>query len=100
MAEPEEKDDLTPSSRSLTGTVLRGASIAIAGYVLAQLITLGFYIVLARLATPEDFGQFAAASIVVNVGLLFTESGMLAVLIHRRDRVEAAASTPLFSTAV
>ena len=100
--EPEEADgdELTPSSRGLTGTVLRGASIAVAGYALAQLITLGFYIALARLATPEDFGQFAAASIVVNVGLLFTESGMLAVLIHRRDRIDEAASTAVVSTAL
>ena len=65
-----------------------------------RLLTLGFYIVLARLATPEEFGQFAAASIVVNVGLLFTESGMLAALIHRRDRIEAAASTAVVSTAL
>lgn len=61
---------------------------------------MGFYLALARLATPDDFGQFAAASIVVNAGLLFTEGGMLAALIHRRDRVEEAASTAVVSTAI
>lgn len=95
-----EPDDLTPSSRDLTGRVLRGASLAVGGYALAQAITLGFYVALARLATPEDFGEFAAASLVVTVGLLFTESGMLAALIHRRDRIEAAASTAVVSTAI
>ena len=104
MNEPAEEgpgdDQLTPSSRSLTGTVLRGAGIAVAGYALAQIITLGFYVALARLATPEEFGQFAAASIVVNVGLLFTESGMLAAIIHRRERIDAAASTAVVSTAL
>ena len=104
MRDPAEEgasdDELTPTSASLTGTVVRGAGIAVAGYAFAQALTLGFYIVLARLATPEDFGQFAAACIVVNVGLLFTESGMLAALIHRRDRVDAAASTAVVSTAL
>jgi PST family polysaccharide transporter len=95
---PDEPGDLTP--RSLTGTVMRGAGIAIVGFVLTQLLTLGFYIALARLATPADFGQFAAASIVVTIGLLFTESGMLAALIHRRDRVDEAASTAVVSTAI
>ncbi len=60
---------------------------------MAQALTLGFYVVLARLATPQDFGRFAAGSLLVNVGLLFTESGMLAALIHREDRIDEAAST-------
>src|ERR1700704_5237004 len=61
---------------------------------------MGFYLALARLATPDDFGEFAAASILVNAGLLFTESGMLAALIHRKDRLNEAASTALVATAV
>jgi PST family polysaccharide transporter len=93
-------DQLTPSSRNLTGTVLRGVGLAAIGYVLTQALTLGFYVALARLATPTDFGQFAAGSLVVSVGLLFSESGMLAALIQRRDRVEEAASTAVISTAL
>lgn len=96
--EPEETGD--PTSPSLTGTVMRGAGIAVVGFVITQVLTLGFYIALARLATPTDFGQFAAASVVITVGLLFTESGMLAALIHRRDRLEEAASTAVVSTAL
>jgi O-antigen/teichoic acid export membrane protein len=92
--------ELDPATGELTGTVIRGASAAGAGYVLTQLLTMGFYLVLARLATPDDFGQFAAASILVSAGLLFTESGMLAALIHRRDRLDEAASTATVSTAL
>src|SRR5918996_149876 len=92
MSEPETE----PSS--LTGTVIRGVGLAGAGYVLTQVLTLVAYLVLARLATPEDFGQFAAATILVSVGLLFTESGMMAALIHRRDRIDEAASTATVAT--
>jgi O-antigen/teichoic acid export membrane protein len=80
--------------------VLRGAGFAGAGYLLTQALTLGFYLALARLATPRDFGQFASASIVISTGLLFTESGMLSALIQRRDRVDEAASTAVVSTAL
>jgi PST family polysaccharide transporter len=53
--------------------------------------------VLARLATPTDFGQFAAATVVVGVGNLLGESGMMAALINRRDRIDEAASTAFFA---
>ena len=52
------------------------------------------------MATPKDFGQFAAGSLLVNIGLLFTESGMLAALIHREDRIDEAASTATVATAL
>jgi O-antigen/teichoic acid export membrane protein len=41
--------------------------LAGAAFFLTQIITLGFYVVLARLATPHDFGVFAAGSIFVGV---------------------------------
>ena len=94
MTEPE----LEPSS--LTQTVVRGVGLAGAGYVLAQFLTLGFYFALARLASPADFGDFAAGALLVSVGLLFTESGMMAALIHREDRIDEAASTATVATAV
>jgi len=61
-------------------------------------LTLAAYLALARLATPEDFGIYAAAGVVIAFGLLVTESGMLAALIHRRDRVEEAANTAVIAT--
>ena len=84
----------------LTDTVVRGVGLAGLGYVSAQALTLAFYLALARLATPKDFGQFAAGSMLVNIGLLFTESGMLAALIHREDRIDEAASTATVATAL
>ena len=82
----------------MTGTVVRGASLAGAGYIAAQVLTLGFYVVLARLASPDDFGDLAAGTLIVNVGLLFSESGMMAALIHREGRIQEAASTATVST--
>lgn len=67
------------------------------GYVAAQLLTLGFYLVLARLLTPHQFGLFTAGSLLVTIGALFTESGMMAALIHRADRLEEAASTAVLA---
>lgn len=93
MTEPEIEQS------SLTETVVRGVGLAGAGYVLAQVITLGFYLALARLATPQDFGEFAAGALVVSTGLIFAESGMLAALIHRKDRIDEAASTAVVATA-
>lgn len=82
----------------LTRTVVRGASLAGSGFVLAQVLNLGFYVALARLATPKDFGIMAAASILLAPALLVTESGMVSALIHRRDRVEEATHTAIAAT--
>ncbi len=87
-----------PPPESLTGRVLRGVGQAGSGFLLTQLITLATYLVLARLATPKDFGDWAAATVLVAVGLLFTESGMLSALIQRRTRIEEAANTALLAT--
>jgi PST family polysaccharide transporter len=84
--------------RGLTGTVFRGTGLAGAGWAVGQVLNLGFYIALARLLTPEDFGQVAAGAIVVGVGELVANSGMVAALIQRRDRVEEAANTALIAT--
>lgn len=86
--------------RGLTRIVVRGASIAGSGFFLTQTLTLGFYLVLARLAAPEDFGVLAAASILVGIGSLFAEAGLMAALIQRRDRIEEAASTAVVATLV
>jgi O-antigen/teichoic acid export membrane protein len=81
-----------------TRTVVRGAGVAGAGFGLTQVLSLGFALVLARVAAPRDFGEFAAGSILVGIGVLFSESGMLAAVIQRRDRLEEAANTALVST--
>jgi O-antigen/teichoic acid export membrane protein len=82
---------------NLTGVVVRGVGIAGIGYLATQAITIAVYLVLARLITPGELGEFAAGSLVV-IGALFAESGMLAALIHRRDRVDDAAATAVIAT--
>src|SRR5438034_9526693 len=82
----------------LSRTVVRGVGLAGAGFLLTQALTFGSYLALARLAPPQDFGRFAAGSIVVGFGLLVSESGMLGALIQRRDRLEEAASTAFVAT--
>lgn len=56
------------------------------------------YVVLARLATPGEFGTFAAAAILVTAGTFLTESGMTAALVQRRGEIDSAAATALIST--
>jgi O-antigen/teichoic acid export membrane protein len=88
-----------PSSQGdLARTVVRGASLAGAGFILTQLIGLVSYMVIARLAPPSTFGKFAAASIIVGFTTFFVESGMSAALIQRRDRLEEAAATAVLAT--
>jgi PST family polysaccharide transporter len=88
----------TGSPSGLTATVVRGTGISGVAYLITQALTLGSYLILARLATPEEFGQLAAGSILVSVGILLSESGMLAALVHRRDRLEEAAATAVIAT--
>jgi O-antigen/teichoic acid export membrane protein len=102
VSPPELEPPLEPGAEpgELSGTVVRGAGLAGAGYIATQILTLGIFTVLARLASPADFGELTAGTLLVNVGLMFTESGMLAALIHRKDRLDEAASTATVATAL
>ena len=82
----------------LTGIVVRGVVVAGSGYVLTQILTLATYLILARLLSPSEFGVFAAGAIVINVGILFAESGMVAAVVQRRDRLDEAAATAVISS--
>lgn len=82
----------------MTRTVVRGVGLAGGGYVVGQAINLAVYVVLARLVTPEEFGQFAAGAVLVQAGLYLTDSGLSAAVIQRRDRIEEAASTAVVAT--
>ena len=85
-------------SSSLGRTVRRGIGLAGAGHLVTQGITFASYVVLARILVPADFGRFAAGSILVGFGMLFVDSGMLAALVSRRERIEEAANTALLAT--
>jgi PST family polysaccharide transporter len=73
-------------------------SISGGGFLLGRAITLVTFIVLARLVTPEELGQYTSGTILVGFGLLLAGSGMLAALIHREDRLDEAASTATVAT--
>jgi PST family polysaccharide transporter len=92
-ADPEVPSDLT-------STVVRGVSLAAAGYIAAQILNLGFYVALARLLEPTEVGQFAAATVLVFFASMISESGLASAVIQRRDRVEQAASTAVAATIV
>ncbi len=64
---PTPPDDAAPAG--LGRMVIRSVGIAGGGYILAQALTLGFYIALARLAAPEDFGEFAAGTVLIGFAL-------------------------------
>lgn len=90
-----ENDSQAP--RHLTGTVVRGVGLAGSGYLLSQGINLAVYLVLARLATPTDFGQLAAGAVVVVAAISLADSGLNAAVIQRRERIEEAASTAVIA---
>jgi PST family polysaccharide transporter len=78
--------------------VTRGAGLAGTGYAFSQLLSFAAYLVLARLATPADFGLFAAGSLVVGVGAVIGESGIEAALIQRRQGLEQALNAAFVAT--
>ncbi|HEY2320474.1 MAG TPA: oligosaccharide flippase family protein [Solirubrobacteraceae bacterium] len=91
-------DDHTPDAdRPLGKVAARGARLALLGWGLSQGLTFAAYIVLAHLISPRAFGTFTAGSILITFGVLFAESGTMAALISRRDRIDEAASTAFFS---
>jgi O-antigen/teichoic acid export membrane protein len=92
-------DEEREASRDLTSTVVRGVGLAGVGYGFAQAMNLAVYVVLARLIDPGDFGEFAAATVLLGLSLLVTESGLSSAVIQRRDSLEAAAATAVIATA-
>ena len=68
------------------------------GYLFAQVLNLGVYVVLSRLLSPTDFGQYASATVLIAFGVLITESGMHSAVVQREDRLEEAKSTAVAAT--
>jgi PST family polysaccharide transporter len=90
MTSPGAPVDLDQPPDSMTGAVVRGMRLAGIGYALSQIGSFVTYLVLAKLVAPADFGQFAAGTILVGLGIVVGESGMLAALIQRKDGLEEA----------
>ncbi len=93
-------DDTRAAEPPLGQVAARGARLALLGWGASQGLNFAAYIVLAHLLDPRVFGTFAAGSILIAFGVLFAESGTMAALISRRDRIDEAASTAFFSLVV
>jgi O-antigen/teichoic acid export membrane protein len=78
---------------ALRRQAVRAGTVATAGLLTSQTISFVGFIILARLAPPQTFGAYAAASILLGASQIFTESGMRAAVIQRNDRIDEAAST-------
>lgn len=96
MVQRSDSDRPQPD-RPLGEVAARGARLAFLGWTGSQGLMFVAYIVLAHLVSPRSFGTFTAGSLLIGFGLLFAESGTMAALISRRDRIEEAASTAFFS---
>jgi len=86
------------AQRGLAGAVLRGAGLTSAGYLLTQLLSLATYLALARLLLPRQLGVYEAAGVAIGVGLIVGESGLLAALVTRRDRLQEACNSAFLAT--
>src|SRR5688572_14562874 len=84
----------------LTGRVVRAGTAAALLALLTQALALVSFVLLARLAPPATFGEYAAAGVLLGMSGLFTEAGMHAAVIHRRDQVQAAATTAFIANLV
>jgi O-antigen/teichoic acid export membrane protein len=77
---------MTPArAPSLRGRTLRSFLLLGAQKILAIAVTAGGAIALAHLLTPEVFGLYAILSFVITLGVRFSELGLGAALIQRRD---------------
>lgn len=88
----------SPAADGLSGRLARGAGLTGIGFALSRGLTFASYLVIAQLIVPRDAGQLAAGTVLVGMGLVFAESGMLAALIHWNEDIDEAASTATVSS--
>jgi hypothetical protein len=81
-------DGMSIGRKAVSGTVWIGT-----GNIISRAIIFVTGIVLARLLSPEVFGQFAMAIMAVNFLSLFQNPGISQELVQRTDRMEAASDT-------
>jgi O-antigen/teichoic acid export membrane protein len=77
-----------------------GGSLTALGLALSQVISLGSFVVLARLAPPAIFGVYAASAVLLQTSGLFAGASMQSAIIQRPDRIEEAASTAFAANVV
>lgn len=77
---------MTPSGApGFRGRTLRGFLLFGAQRVVSLLVTVAGGIALARLLTPEEFGLYAILAFAIGLGVTFSDLGLGAALVQRRD---------------
>jgi O-antigen/teichoic acid export membrane protein len=77
--------------------VIRGVSWKLVSQVFIQVARVAFALVLARLLTPEDFGLAAEALVIAGFVIAFSDLGLGAALVQRREIDERDRSTVFWS---
>lgn len=72
-------------SGSLRAQAIKGIGWGAAGQIARQSITLATAVLLARFLSPEDFGLFAMAQVLVGFAALFSDLGLGTALIQNRE---------------
>jgi len=74
-----------PDWESVYGKSVSGLKVLGARHLILQVVGFAAGVLLARLLTPEAFGQFALANFIVCLGAVFTDLGLGAALVQKRD---------------
>ena len=83
---PGEPEEPAETPEQALGTVAaRGVGLLVGRTISLQLLTAGVTVALAHILDPEDYGIFAIAQAAQLVGLRFSEMGMAAALLRRRE---------------
>ncbi len=81
------------SAENLKGKSIRGAAVTGVGQVSKFLLRFASIAVLARMLTPNDFGLIAMTTVITGFFTLFSEAGLSAATVQRRDLSHQQVST-------
>ncbi len=73
------------STENLTSRVVKGSSWLFLFQIFDNVLGVIRLIVLARLLNPQDFGLIGIATLVLQIISTFTQTGVQAVLVHKKD---------------
>ncbi len=73
------------NKESLTSKVVKGSSWLFLFQIFDNVLGVIRLIVLARLLNPQDFGLIGIATLVIQIITTFTQTGVQAVLVHKKD---------------
>jgi O-antigen/teichoic acid export membrane protein len=81
-----------PAAKALGDKTTRSGMITVAGQGIRLLLQVGSTVLLARLLTPDDFGLFGMAAVVINFVTLFKDFGLSTATLQRAEIKEAQIS--------